>query len=463
MPIAQKVRIWQEVNNLRYFVGTQSTDLTLEQKTALVAALENKQEMKISTVYKPLKLPKETEFNFNSTRVFKGNETSFKIAKVFKEFKLDWNAFSLEEQNAIMQALLAYDGSDSGYATLCEVNESSWQFEDALLEKLSSINFPSGTANLSVLAMEKILPYLEEGKLFYEAATEVYGGHTHLRDQTGEVLSHLPYYGEVLPKVTAPIRKTFKAERRPESVEERYGKIPNPTVHVALNQLRHIVNALILRFGNPYEIHLELARDLTNNKKDKLKIHKQNLENEKDNVRRKKELLACGIDNPSRDDLLKMRLWEELAESGGLGRIDVYTGKIISLQQCMSAEIEIEHILPFSQTYDNTMANKSITFRSVNREKGNNTPYDYAIRKGGQALANEIIERAERLRKSKKWRFSGNAMEIYGQAAIGSLKKSALAEYFEHAERWSETPDPFLRTAQDPATTAAPQLKNQKS
>lgn len=42
-------------------------------------------------------------------------------------------------------------------------------------------------------------------------------------------------------------------------------------------------------------------------------------------------------------------------------------------------------------------------------------------------------------------------------------RDSSVTELYGHVERWSETPDPFLRPAQDPETTVAPQLKNQRS
>ncbi len=164
-------------------------------------------------------------------------------------------------------------------------------------------------------------------------------------------------------------------------------------------------------------------------------MSKNNREFEKANQRRKEELLKCGLINPSRDDLIKMRLWEELAPHGsGMGNTDIYSGKSISLCECMSEKIEIEHILPYSRTYDDTMKNKSITFREINREKGNRTPAEYARFKGDNLLS-EISTRAERLERTKKWRFQENAMDIYEKATLGQLKKSELSEHFEKGDQ----------------------------
>ena len=61
----------------------------------------------------------------------------------------------------------------------------------------------------------------------------------------------------------------------PDDPEEvRYGRIANPTVHIALNQLRRLINAIVARHGHPAEIIVELARDLKLNKKRRDEIEK---------------------------------------------------------------------------------------------------------------------------------------------------------------------------------------------
>lgn len=432
LPIAHKIRILQEVNNLRYHNAGKACCLKDEHRLKLIAALEIKNQT-FKQIKKMLGFSDEVFFNLEESRdKLEGNETSVKMAKVFKEYGIDWHVFSLSMQNSIVQNILDCDDSDDALKALQEQNDvHDWGFSKDALDRLMDISFPSAFARLSVMAMEKIIPKLEEGKLFWEAATEIYGGHTHLRSQTGEVLESLPYYGEVLPKSTSPIRKTLLANKD----EEKYGRIGNPTVHVALNQLRQVVNALIEKYGNPYQIHIELARELKLSKKEKERMHKENNELKKANDRRKEELATCNISDPSREDLIKMRLWEELAPHGdGMGRMDIYTGKIIPLADCMSENVEIEHILPFARTYDNTMANKTITFRWVNKEKGNRTPAEYALIKEAE-IHEQMMERASRLKKSKRWRFEKDAMDIYERATFGQLQKSELHEHFEKGDQ----------------------------
>ena len=66
-------------------------------------------------------------------------------------------------------------------------------------------------------------------------------------------LERLPYYGEVLP------RSVVAREVGSSRSQERRGRVSNPTVHIGLNQLRVVVNALLSVYGPPSEIVVELV------------------------------------------------------------------------------------------------------------------------------------------------------------------------------------------------------------
>jgi CRISPR-associated endonuclease Csn1 len=94
-------------------------------------------------------------------------------------------------------------------------------------------------------------------------------------------------------------------------------------------------------------------------------------ENEKANDNAREEILKAGIrENPSRDDIMKYRLWKESSE------ICPYSGKVISLSELFSGYVEVEHIIPKSKSLDNSFANKTICLKEINAEKGNRTPFD---------------------------------------------------------------------------------------
>lgn len=412
LPIAHDFRIIQEINNLRYQNADGESALTPEQRKQLFTLLQHQKNMTWSKIRTSLRL-KGTVFNLESEqrKHLIGNETACTMRALFSKHDVDWDALGADAKNDIVQILI--EGGD--LAAMNDQRGYGWSSE--LIETLSAKTFSSSHGHLSRRCMEKLLPLMGEGKLYWEAASEVYGDHTdYSQFATGEVLEELPYYGEVLRGATMPARSTPTV---PEN-EQRFGRIPNPTVHVALNQLRKLVNALIRKYGSPYEIHLELARELKTAGAKYQELLKGIAENTKANDSRRIQFAECfGGKQPTATDLMKMRLWEELGKTeieggaGSMARVDVYTGRVISFTQLFSAEIEIEHILPFGRTYDDSMANKTVTFRDVNRRKGGHLlPYDFAC--ADSAIDSEaMMRRAQSLPKGKRWRFLPDAADIY--------------------------------------------------
>jgi CRISPR-associated endonuclease Csn1 len=96
---------------------------------------------------------------------------------------------------------------------------------------------------------------------------------------TGEILEKLPYYGIPLQRHVAFEKDT------PKNDEERYGKIANPTVHIGLNQIRVVVNALIKRYGLPSEIHIEVTRELKLSREKKNEIARDQKQRQDENER----------------------------------------------------------------------------------------------------------------------------------------------------------------------------------
>ena len=67
----------------------------------------------------------------------------------------------------------------------------------------------------------------------------------------------LPYYGQALPSVT-----TLVTNKDQDDEIAEFGRVPNPTLHIVLNQLRRLINRIVLKFGRPAEVYLEISQDL---------------------------------------------------------------------------------------------------------------------------------------------------------------------------------------------------------
>lgn len=150
----------------------------------------------------------------------------------------------------------------------------------------------------------------------------------------------------------------------------------NPVVLRAMGRMRRIVNSVIKIHGVPDEIHIELGRELKQSKHEKDLVSKRNRENEARNKRLAKtagEILGIAPEEVRGKVIRKMALREEQNE------MDLYTGDSISLERLIKEDhyCEIDHILPYSRTCDDSRANKTLCLAKSNQEKKERTPYEW--------------------------------------------------------------------------------------
>jgi CRISPR-associated endonuclease Csn1 len=173
--------------------------------------------------------------------------------------------------------------------------------------------------------------------------------------------------------------------------------------------LRRTVNALIRAYGPPTEIAVELARELKLSLEEKRERQRENTKNRLEAEGRSKKLAEIGqTDSGANRALLK--LWEELNPQNVLDRRCVYTGAVISIAMLFSGAVEVDHILPFEATLDDSNANKIVCLREANREKRKRSPFEAF---GHTARWEEIAARAARLPSNKRWRFQADAMDRF--------------------------------------------------
>ena len=270
-----------------------------------------------------------------------------------------------------------------------------------------------GYGSLSAKALAKILPALQAEVITYDKAVIAAGfeHHSHIShaQTTGEILPALPYYGEYLQRHVG-----FGTGNPADHVEKRYGKIANPTVHIGLNQVRVVVNALIKKYGHPSEVIVEVARDLKQSREQKQEEQKRQADNQKRNKQLRNEaakILQIAPERVKQADIQKLILWQELSFDVAERRCP-YSGVQISAHMVLSDEVEIEHILPFSQTLDDSLNNKTLAMRQANRVKGNRTPWQVRDDFAKQGWPYEaILQRAERMPKNKRYRFAEDGYE----------------------------------------------------
>ncbi len=415
LPLAQRFRILQEVTNLAVGpVGEAKTTLSREQRQKVYLALLAKKTMSFDGLRRLLKLSAEQIFNLESERRSKldGDQTAWRLGDK-KRFGKAWAGFAPERQAEIVERLLEETDEEELVAWLM----AETGVEEARARAIADSPLPDSHCRLGLRALKAVVPLMEAGKRYHEAAEAA--GYDHARLPTGEIRKRLPYYGEILQD-----HVVGSGDPR-DPAETCWGRLPNPTVHIGLNQLRRVVNALIKRHGPPAEIVVEMARDFKLSPQALRKLELEQSANQKKNDRRRERLEECGF-AVNHGNLLKMRLWEELNEADEADRACPFTGEKIGFRRLMSDEVEIEHLIPFSRSWDDSAANKTISLRRGNRAKGNKTPFEAfgssPTISGQHYDWEQIAARAAALPGNKRWRFDPDALQRF-EAGGGFLAR----------------------------------------
>ena len=401
LPSSQEFRMLQEVSNLRMRVGTEpERHLNDAERERALKRLRSGKDIDLGKPTKDLGLPPGAAFNLSrgGRKKLQGDQAAVRLAKPGL-FGDRWASLSLDERDAIAARLLETEDPEAVRAAAM----GEWGLSEQQAVKVVDVRLPDGHVHLSTKAIRNILPHMEDGKRYDEAVAEVYEHHSDFRN--AEAHDRLPYYGVVLERDVVGADPNVSESDEPK----RYGRFPNPTVHVGLNQLRRVVNRLIEVHGKPAEIVVELARDLKSTKEQRESYVREQRTNKTANDERVKTLEEARV-KPTPDAMLRLRLWEE--QGPVHDRRCPYTGNPIGFRMALSGETEIDHILP-RRTLDDSAGNKVLCMRQANRDKGDRSPFEAF---GGSPPGYDydaILALAGKLPDNKKWRFLPDAMERF--------------------------------------------------
>lgn len=186
----------------------------------------------------------------------------------------------------------------------------------------------------------------------------------------------------------------------------------NPIVEQVVTETLRVVRDIWQQYGGGQanffdEIHIELGRELKKTAEERKQLSNRNQENENTNLRIKKLLAELKEDasiqnvrpyslvqqellkiyeegvfsstdeieedirkirkkaDPTTPEIQRYKLWLEQKYKSP------YTGEVISLTKLFTEEYEIEHIIPQSRYYDDSLSNKVICESAVNKLKTN--------------------------------------------------------------------------------------------
>ena len=231
--------------------------------------------------------------------------------------------------------------------------------------------------------------------------------------------------------VVYDVRRNDTKWEKPEDIdtylqEFRLHSLNNPIVEQVVKESLRTVRDIWKQEGHIDEIHLELGRNLKQNAEQRKRTLANQMENEKANLRAKLLLQAfmnpeMDIENvrphsPSQQELFRIyedgvlsvhkadddinRIIQSLAELKQPSPQDVkkyrlwldqkyqspYTGQIIPLSKLFTPAYQIEHIIPQSRFFDDSMSNKVICEAEVNARKDRMLAHEFIDKCGGETI-----------------------------------------------------------------------------
>lgn len=417
-PLSEMRRIYEEVNNIRILNDMSKRKLTLEERDSIINELLLKgQNAGKQAIKKLLNLSAQHKISLVDDRVIKAylySRPEFANNEYLQKMNEDELSSFIE---FLSEPKISQDKNGRLYN------------EDALIEYLKPIlkiddekeignlltKLPKGRGMLGISATKIILEKLKEDVLTHREITDKLA-ETDKRFMAEEEIARqnqgkcfqLPYYGEILQTDTAPLPPLMINNNKSLNHDEiKWGKIANPAVHMILNQIRLVVNEIIKIYGKPYNINIELGRDVGMSTKKKKEFENRQKQNEKLNEEAKKYLKEHKIVINSKN-ILKYKLAKEQ------GWKDAYnpTQNISSVFTGM----EVEHIIPQAKGGTDTYNNLCLVNSNDNLNKGDRYAYEYFAETKTPEEIREILKNARSCTPDKSWRFEADAREKYEES-----------------------------------------------
>lgn len=345
----------QNINHLRLLRGGEGSPLTPAQREALIALAHKTKELNFSHIRRELAIPADTTFNavyYKNTDDAEEAEkkTKFSYLKAYHQMRTAFNKLSKNhfdtltraQKNELGRVLSTYKTSAKIRAALLPAGLS-----DAELDIAETLSF-SKFGHISVKACDKLIPFLEKGMKYDEAcAAAGYDFKAHSGRERTQLLHPTP---DDLADITSPV------------------------VRRAVAQTVKVLNAIIRERGcSPTFINLELAREMAQDFTERNQAKKSMDDNRARNERLMERIRTeYGKEHPTGQDLVKLKLWEE--QHGECA----YSQKHISIEHLFEPDYaEVDHIIPYSISFDDGYKNKILVLAEENRNKGNRLPLQY--------------------------------------------------------------------------------------
>jgi CRISPR-associated endonuclease Csn1 len=484
-PLFQEFRLWKFISNLKiferekeingkYFTDYEVTSEFLQTEDDYVALFDWLNERKEITQdsllgsYFKIKKIKGKEYsypyrwNYVEDKTYPCNETRGTILLKLEKAEIDKSFLTPEIEEQLWHILYSVEDKIELETALNRFAEKSELNEHFVTIFKKFPPFKKEYGSFSAKAIKKLLPLMRMGKYWsldeidkntVERIEKIINGEfdekiqTHIREKLIELKSITEFKG--LPEHLAcyivynrfsEAKEVTKWET-PKDLDDfilkfKQNSLRNPIVEQIILETLRTVRDIWITEGHIDEIHLELGRELRNDKKERERLSKVVTENENTNLRIKAMLMEFKNPNfqidgviphsPTQQEILK--IYEEFA-IGNLSKEDSdyefinkisksstptstdilryklwleqkykspYTGLIIPLGKLFTEAYQIEHVIPQSRFFDDSFSNKVICESEVNALKDRELGYEFIKNHHGEKVlltsSNRIVE-----------------------------------------------------------------------
>lgn len=356
---AQEFNLLNDLNNLT--VPTETKKLSEEQKKTIIEYAKSAKTLGASTLLKYIaKMVDGSIDQIRGYRIDVNNKPEMHIFEAYREMQTlktisvgDLSIEVLDELAHILTLNTDREGiEDAINKRLIDSFSQEQILELVQFRKKNSSLFSKGWHSFSLKLMRELIPEL------YKTSEEQ--------------MTILTRLGKQKSKETS---KRTKYNDEKELTEEIY----NPVVAKSVRQAIKIINEATRKYGVFDNIVIEMARE--NNEEDAKKeyIKRQKANQDEKNAAIEKAALQYNGKKELPDSIFhghkelstKIRLWYQQGEKC------LYTGKNIPISDLIQNQYkyEIDHILPLSLSFDDSLSNKVLVLATANQEKGQRTPF----------------------------------------------------------------------------------------
>ena len=346
----------QKISHIRLIRDGESQALSEAQRRSLIELAHRSSNLDFGRIRKELEIPGDTRFNVVSYRLDADADKAEKKEKfnhlqayhamrtaIERGGKGRFARLSPEQRDQIGTVLTLYKSEERVRQELENAG-----LEACDIEALFSLGGFSKTGHISIRACKMLIPYLEKGMTYNEACDAAgLSFRAHTGTEKG-LLLHLS--------------------------EDDLADITSPVVRRAVSQTIIVLNALIRRYeGSPVFLNIELARELSRDFSERKQMERDMRDNRAKNERAMERIRKeFGKQNATGLDLVKLKLFEE--QDG----VCAYSLRHIDPARLFEPNyVEVDHIVPYSLSFDDSYNNKVLVFSEENRNKGNRLPLQY--------------------------------------------------------------------------------------